>query len=101
MNCAFQERNGLLGFHAASRLYKASAEVKGIPSCHRAPWVSLIVTTVPSSLTSHDVARSGTITEASSSDRWNRLFRRLLVKVKLQPPRTLYVSQLGKGKNRA
>src|SRR6266404_7453536 len=44
-----------------SQVHLTSAAVKGFPSCHLTPWRSGKVSSVPSSLHDHPVARSGTI----------------------------------------
>src|SRR5215469_11144472 len=44
-----------------SQVHLTSAAVNGLPSCHLTPWCSGKVSSLPSSLHSHLVARSGTI----------------------------------------
>src|SRR4029077_12106588 len=44
-----------------SQVHLTSAAVKGLPSCHLIPWRKGKVSSVPSSLHDHPVARSGTI----------------------------------------
>src|SRR5947199_8646917 len=46
-----------------SQVHLTSAAVNGLPSCHLTPWRSGKVKSLPSSLHSHLVARSGTIEE--------------------------------------
>src|SRR5215471_8039838 len=44
-----------------SQVHLTSFAVNGLPSCHVTPWRNLKVSSLPSSLHDHEVARSGTI----------------------------------------